>query len=257
MAIVKDFYADKLRVRLFDTRAAMGECAGAEAAAAIKQELAEKETINLMVVAAPSQNEVLAALVSDTEIEWERINVFQLDEYAGLDASHSFSCLNFLKKAIFDVKPFRTVNIINGNAADYEAEAERYAKVLAENPLDVLVYGIGENGHLGFNDPPVADFNDPKMAKAVELELPCRMQQVHDGNFATLDEVPTHAYTITIPALMKAKHKFCVVPGATKAEAMEKLVKGPIATSCPASIMRDFDGAQLYGDVDSGKALLD
>lgn len=257
MSIVKEFYADKLRVRLFDTRAAMGECAGADAAAAILGELEKKDSINLMVVGAPSQNEVLARLMSDKEIDWTRVNVFQLDEYAGLSPAHSFSCLNFLKKAVFDLVPFKSVNTIDGNAADYEQEAKRWAAVLEANPLDVLVYGIGENGHLGFNDPPVADFDDPLWAKAVELEEPCRLQQVHDGNFATLDEVPTHAYTITIPALMKAKHKFCVVPGATKAEAMEKLVKGEISTACPASIMRRFEGSELYGDVDSGKALLD
>lgn len=256
MSVLKDFYCDKLRVRVFDSRKAMGDCAGEEAAACIKKLLAEKETINVMFAAAPSQNETLARLVRDTEIDWTRINAFHMDEYIGLDPAHPAGFRNFLRRAIFDEKPFRSVNFLNGDAPDAQQEAARYDALLREHPLDVCILGVGENGHIAFNDPPVADFDDPKYVKIVELEQRCRVQQVNDGCFETVEQVPTHALSVTIPGLCAAKHMFCSVPAATKAEAIGHIVHDAISTACPATILRRHENAYLYTDADAGKNIL-
>jgi glucosamine-6-phosphate deaminase len=131
----------------------------------------------------------------------------------------------------------------------------RYSKLLKEFPVDIVCMGIGENGHVAFNDPPVADFKDPKLVKIVALDPVCREQQVHDGCFATLDDVFTHAFTLTVPALMSAKYLNCIVPAATKAQAVERTVNGPIRESCPASILREQPHAVLYLDKDSSSKL--
>lgn len=255
MSVINDFYRDKMHVRVFDTREAMGACAGKEAAACIKALLSEKEFINVMFAAAPSQNETLAALAASPGIDWSRINAFHMDEYVGLGPTHPAGFRNFLKRAIFDQMNFRSVNLINGDAADPWIEAARYGKLLRDNPLDICLLGIGENGHLAFNDPPLADFNDPYYVKVVELEHRCRLQQVNDGCFAEIEEVPTHALSATIPCLMQAGEMFCSVPAATKAEAVYHTVNDEISTACPATILRRHDGAKLYVDADGGRLL--
>lgn len=256
MAILKDFNCDALRVRVFDTRAAMGECAGKEIAARMKELLASKETINVMFAAAPSQNETLATLAADKEIDWSRVNAFHMDEYVGLAPDHPAGFRNFLKRAIFDLKPFRSIHLLNGNAEDPAAEAERYDRLLRDNPLDVCILGVGENGHVAFNDPPVADFEDPKYVKIVELEQRCRIQQVNDGCFMSVDEVPTHALSVTVPGLCQATYMYCSVPAATKAEAIYHMVNDEITTACPATILRRHANAYLYTDADAAKMIL-
>ncbi|MDO4982987.1 MAG: glucosamine-6-phosphate deaminase [Eubacteriales bacterium] len=256
MSILKDFYCDKLRVRVFDSRKAMGDCAGAEAAECIKKLLAEKETVNVMFAAAPSQNETLAKICADPDIDWTRINAYHMDEYVGLDPTHPAGFRNYLRRTIFDAKPFKSVNLINGNADDPDAEAMRYDRLLRENPIDVCILGVGENGHIAFNDPPVADFNDPRFVKVVELEQRCRVQQVNDGCFDRVELVPTHALSVTITGMCNAKHMFCSVPAATKAEAITHLVNDEITTACPATILRLHNSAFLYTDADAGKNIL-
>lgn len=256
MAVLKDFYCDKMRTRVFSTRGEMGVCAGTEIANKIKEFLAKKEYVNVMFAAAPSQNETLQALMADPDIEWNRINAFHMDEYVGLDEDHPAGFRNFLRRSVFDLKDFRSVNLLNGNAADPEKEAERYSALLRDNPLDVCILGIGENGHVAFNDPPVADFNDAKLVKIVELEQRCRQQQVNDGCFDVIDKVPTHALTVTVPGLCTAEWMFCSVPAATKAEAVYRVVNEEISTKCPATILRTKDHAFLYADADSGKNIL-
>ena len=256
MAVVKDFQCDRLRVRVFDTRGEMGQCAGEEAAACVRELLKTKAVVNIMFAAAPSQNEVLSAFKSAPGIDWSRIQAFHMDEYVGLDSAHPAGFRNFLKKALFDEIPFGSVHLLNGNAEDPQEEARRYGKLLEENPLDVCLLGIGENGHIAFNDPPVADFNDPCYVKIVELEHTCRMQQVHDQCFEAIEQVPTHALTVTIPALTAAKYMYCSVPAATKAAAVGRMIQGEINTECPATILRKHGNAALYTDRDSGKLIL-
>ena len=246
---------DKLEIYISDTRAEMGKKAAQDIAACIKKLLAEKEEINMIFAAAPSQNEVLHGLMTDPTIEWNRINAFHMDEYIGLPADAPQGFANFLKNALFDKVPFKTVNTLDCTATA-EAEIERYTKLLKDHPTDIVCMGIGENGHIAFNDPHVADFNDPALVKVVDLDETCRMQQVHDGCFASLDLVPKHALTLTIPALANPPYQFCVVPAPTKANAVKNTVLGPVDAMCPASILRTLDNAILYCDQDSGKYLL-
>lgn len=254
--ILKEFTCDNLNVRVFDSRKAMGETAGKEAAAYIKSLLRKKESINVMFAAAPSQNETLAELIADTDIDWSRINAFHMDEYVGLAPEHPAGFRNFLNRTIFGLKNFKNVNLINGNAADAWEEAARYDRLLREHPLDVCLLGVGENGHIAFNDPPVADFEDRMYVKVVELEQRCRQQQVNDGCFDSIDQVPTHALTVTIPGLTQAGAMFCSVPAATKAEAISHMVGDEISTACPATVLRRHPCAKLYVDQDAGSGIL-
>ena len=256
MKTLKDFFAGKLHVRVYDSRQAMGDSAGGEIAACLKALLSEKETVNVMFAAAPSQNEVLQKLTSDSEIDWSRINAFHMDEYIGLDDMHPAGFRRFLKRAIFDKKPFLSVNLLNGNANNPALEAERYHQLLVDHPLDVCVLGIGENGHIAFNDPPVADFNDEKYVKIVALEDACRLQQVHDGCFGSIEEVPSHALTVTIPGLCSARYMFCSVPASTKANAIKHTVEDDVSTACPATVLKTVSNANLYVDADAAKFIL-
>lgn len=252
---MKQFRKDEMDVKIYDTRAEMGAGAAADIAAAIHGLLAEKDEINMIFAAAPSQNDVLAALVADTSIPWNRINAYHMDEYVGIspDAPQGFAL--FLKKALFDLVPFKSVNLLDCTA-EPDGEAERYGKLLREHPVDVVCMGIGENGHIAFNDPHVADFHDPKTVKKVDLDDVCRMQQVHDGCFASLDEVPRYALTLTVPTLAAAKYHFCVVPAPTKAQAVRRTVNEDVGPACPATVLRTLPGSILYCDSDSA-ALLD
>lgn len=252
---MKELKVDKLNVKIFDTRREMGEVAASEIKAKFAELLLKKDTINVIFAAAPSQNDVLKSLVEDKDIEWNRINAFHMDEYIGLDKSAPQGFGNFLRAHIFDRVPFKSVNCIDCSAKDPEAEAKRYAKILEENPTDVVVLGIGENGHIAFNDPPVADFNDKVLVKTVKLDEICRMQQVNDGCFAKIEDVPTHALTLTVPALVKAPHLFCIVPAPTKAWAVKETLTGAIDERCPASVLRLQDDANLYLDLDSASLL--
>ena len=251
--LVKEFLKDKLRVKIYSTRQAMGQGAADEAVAYVKELLAAQQEVNIIFAAAPSQNEFLAA-VAASDLDWSRINAFHMDEYIGLkeDAPQGFG--NFLRRAIFDKVQFRSVSYLNGQIEPARACAE-YAQKLAEKPVDVVFMGIGENGHIAFNDPHVADFNDPEVVKIVDLDEKCRQQQVNDGCFATIEDVPTHAMTLTIPALCRAKRLFCVVPAATKAWAVNETINGEVSEHCPASVMRRHDNATLYVDSDSASEL--
>ena len=255
--MVMEFKKDKLTVKRYDTRQEMGACAAAEAEKIIAAIIAEKGQINMIFAAAPSQNEMLQNLLNSNLIDWSKVNALHMDEYVGLpeDDSHTFG--TYLKEHIFAHKPFKSVHYICGSAADSEAECLRYSALLQQYPVDVVCLGIGENGHIAFNDPWVVEFNDPKAVKVVELDAMCRNQQVNDGCFPTINDVPTHALTLTIPSLTAAKHLFCVVPAATKANAVKNTVYGPITEDCPASIMRLHPSATLYCDADSGCYLTD
>ena len=252
---MKQFNADALQVRIYDSRDAMGRAAAADIKDRILKLLETKAQINMIFAAAPSQNEVLAALAEDTDIPWKRVNAYHMDEYIGLAADAPQGFGNFLREHLFDRAPFATVSCIDSTAADPEKECLRYEKLLKDNPVDIVVMGIGENGHIAFNDPPVADFNDSKLVKTVELDPVCRRQQVNDGCFAELSLVPTHAITLTVPALVATEDLFCIVPAPSKARAVAETVKGSIDEHCPASILRKKPGAVLYLDPDSASLL--
>ena len=245
----------QMQVYIAESRAQMGEISGHDVAAMLKTLLAIKDEINVMFAAAPSQNDVLATLVSDKEIAWNRVNAFHMDEYIGLAKTAPQGFGNFLRERVFSKADFKTVNYINPEAADPQAEADRYEALLKEFPMDVCILGIGENGHVAFNDPGEADFNDPRLVKTVTLDERCRQQQVNDGCFATLDDVPKTAMTVTVPGLLRAKAMFCIVPTTNKAEAVKNTVLGEINDMCPASILRTKAGAKLYLDPDAASLL--
>lgn len=252
---MKELKVDKLNVKIFDTRSEMGNVAARDIKNKFCELLAEKETINVIFAAAPSQNDVLKSLVEDKDIEWNRINAFHMDEYIGLDKTAPQGFGNFLREHIFGLVPLKSVSYIDCSAKDPDAEAARYAKILEDNPTDVVIMGIGENGHIAFNDPPVADFNDKLLVKPVKLDEVCRNQQVNDGCFKTIEDVPTHALSLTVPALVKAPYLFCIVPAPTKAWAVKETLTGSIDEHCPASILRTQNNAILYLDKDSSSLL--
>lgn len=253
---MKTVIKDKLEVKIFETRKEMGAAAASLAAEKIRKCLAEKETVNVIFAAAPSQNETLESLIKEEGIDWKRVNAFHMDEYIGLSADAPQGFGNFLKEHIFNHLPFGSVNCINCQADDPEEECKRYTKLLEENVVDVVLLGIGENGHIAFNDPHVADFNDTQLVKVVSLDDVCRQQQVNDGCFKTIDDVPKFALTLTIPALTRAKAMICTVPAATKAWAVGRTVNDEISEECPATIMRNHDDAVMFCDSDSGRELL-
>lgn len=255
---MKTFTKDKLTVRVFDSRSDMGAAAAEACVKEMQKLLAEKESIRMIFAAAPSQNEFLAALVKagkDGRVDYSRVHAFHMDEYVGLAADAPQGFGNFLRDRLFGLLPFASVTYLNGNAADPAEECARYTALLKEAPIDIVCMGIGENGHIAFNDPHVADFNDPAAVKVVELDHTCRQQQVNDGCFAKLDDVPTHALTLTIPTLVAPKTVFCMVPAPTKAKAVQAAVEGPISETCPASILRRHDNASLWLDPDSAALL--
>lgn len=252
---MKSIKVDKLQVEIYDNRTLMGEAAARDIKAKIAELLSTKAEINMIFAAAPSQNDVLRSLVEDKSVEWNRVNAYHMDEYIGLDKDAPQGFGNFLKEHIFGLVPFKSVNYIDITTTDPEAEAERYGKILDENPTDIVVMGIGENGHIAFNDPPVADFQDNRTVKPVKLDEICRQQQVNDGCFANLDEVPTHAMTLTVPTLVRAPYLFCIVPAPTKAKAVYETLNGSIDEHCPASILRLQENAKLYLDDQSSKLL--
>lgn len=245
---------DKLLVKIFDTRDKMGKIAADDIAECIKSLLQTKDEINMIFAAAPSQNDMLHYLCERKDIEWDRINAFHMDEYIGLSADAPQCFSNFLKERIFGLKNFKSVNLINP-ANDPESECQRYAELLKRYPTDIVCMGIGENGHIAFNDPHVAKFNDSETVKIVELDDMCRMQQVNDGCFDSFELVPKNALTLTIPVLVNANYKFCVVPAETKANAVKNTVEGKIGEECPATVLRNSDNAVMYCDSDSSRLL--
>ena len=238
---------DELQVYMADSREEMGRLSGQDAASMIKILLQEKEELNVMFAAAPSQDDVLAELVSDPDIDWGRINAFHMDEYLGLSNEAPQKFGNYLRKRIFDKVTFKQVFYIDSDS-EPQKEADRYEGILQEHPLDVCILGVGENGHLAFNDPGEANFCDTHFVKTVTLDVKCRQQQVNDGCFETFEEVPEKALTVTIPGLLQAKAMFCVVLTSNKAEAVKNMLTGKVDCSCPASVLRTKKGARLYLD---------
>lgn len=251
--MIKEFKAGKLTAKIYPDRQEMGRAAAEMAAATLRYLLGNKKEVNVIFAAAPSQNEFLEALLQEKGIEWNRVNAFHMDEYIGLPADAPQGFGNFLKHRIFDALPFHNIHYIDGNGT--EAAVERYASLLQTHAADIVCMGIGENGHLAFNDPPVADFKDPQKVKIVALDEVCRQQQVNDGCFTTLEEVPAHAVTLTIPALLEAPYIFCVVPGPRKATAVYDTIHQEIQELYPSTILRNHPGAVLFLDAESSGQL--
>ncbi|WP_342021317.1 6-phosphogluconolactonase [Martelella endophytica] len=239
-----------LLIKSFEDRASMAAAAAADIAAALSARIANRGAVRMIFAAAPSQAEALAELVAAPGIDWSRVTAFHMDDYIGLAADHPSGFANWLDTHLFSRVPFAAVHRLDPGD-DPEGAAARYAEKMAEAPIDFVVLGIGENGHIAFNDPPVADFDDPVDVKPVVLDDVCRMQQVNDGCFPDFDSVPQKALTLTVPRLMRADRLFCLVPGSAKREAVRATLHGPVETACPASILRTHSACTLYLDRDS------
>jgi glucosamine-6-phosphate deaminase len=208
----------------------------------------------VLFASAPSQIEFLHALGETPGIDWGRVAAFHVDEYLRFPARAPQAFGQFLLEHLFDrVRP-GNVWFLDGNAAVI-AEIERYGRLLREGPLDLACVGVGENGHLAFNEPNSTDFDDPALLRVVALDERSRMQQVHDGYFDTLDAVPMKAITLTVPAIMAARTIVCVVPGPTKGTALRQMLCGPVSPACPASVLRRHRDAALYADVEAASLL--
>jgi glucosamine-6-phosphate deaminase len=234
-----------LSVQLLSSRAELGKTAGRDVADAIRTAIAEQGTARVVFAAAPSQSETIESLVSAPGIDWSRVDAFHMDEYVGLAAGAPERFALWLRRNLFDRLPFRSAHLIDPGA-DPGREADRYAALLAAGPIDAVVLGIGVNGHVAFNDPPVADFADPVLVKVVELDEDCRRQQVDDDCFARIEDVPTRAVTLTIPALLSGRQLFCVVPGASKAAAVRATLEEPLSTAWPSTVLRQHPACTLY-----------
>jgi glucosamine-6-phosphate deaminase len=226
-----------------------------EAAAVLRAAVARNGTAHAMFATGNSQLAFVDALVARTDgVPWGDVIVFHMDEYVGLGPEHPASFQRWIRQRIGDPAAPRATHYIDGLAPP-EAECQRYAGLLATFPLDLCCLGIGENGHLAFNDPPVADFADARDVKVVTLDGACRRQQVDEGHFATEGDVPEQAVTVTIPALLRATRVLAVVPDARKAVAVRDALEGPVGTSCPASILQRTPRAAIYLDSDSAGLL--
>jgi glucosamine-6-phosphate deaminase len=253
------FAVDSLDVLVFESRALAGRAAAQAVAEGIAASQRARGAANVVFAAAPSQDEFLAGLVADQEIDWSRVTAFHMDEYLGVAADHPASFRRYLQERLFGLVglgPDR-LRLIPGERVERPlATCLYYEDVLKTAPPDIVCAGIGENGHLAFNDPPVADFLDPVLVKVVKLDAACRLQQVNDGCFERPADVPTHAYTLTIPALFCAPFIRVVVPGARKANTVLTTLQGPISEACPASVLRRHPDAKLYLDRDAARLVL-
>jgi len=238
-----------MQVFAFESREEMGRRAAAHAAERIQAYCARDGSVNVIFAAAPSQDEFYDSLASMHGIPWERVDVFQLDEYVGLASTAPERFGRYLQGHLFDRVPIANVHLIDDRGQqEPELIRSQYAERLREVELHLACIGIGENGHIAFNDPGSADFADPESVRIAELDDACRAQQVHDGCFRTKEEVPTHAITVTVPLIMSAKEILCVVPGARKALAVERTLEGPITEECPASVLRRHPSTRLLLD---------
>ncbi|GLR16382.1 glucosamine-6-phosphate deaminase [Portibacter lacus] len=251
---MKTIDIDQLKVSIYKDTEEMGQAAADFAADKINSAIDDRGLANLILATGASQFSFLKAL-KQKEIDWAKVVVFHLDEYIGLSDSHPASFRKYLKDRILDeVKPSQ-VFLLNGDAEDIEAEIDRYSQELSDRSFDLACIGIGENGHIAFNDPPIADFNDPKLVKIAELDDACRNQQFGEGWFPSFEAVPKKALSLTIPAIMRCKTICCVVPDERKAEAVKNALFAKISTACPATILRKHSNTRIFLDTLSASQL--
>jgi glucosamine-6-phosphate deaminase len=242
---------DELSIAIYQTNEDLGKAAAAEASDVIRRALDERGVANVILATGNSQLTFLKTLREDKSVAWQNVNVFHMDEYIGIDPNHPASFPLFLRKHFLEYVDVKAFFPVSGKPENVERTMADYARLLRDHPADLCACGYGENGHLAFNDPPFADFDDPVWIKTVRLADASRRQQVGEGHFRTLNECPTHAITLTIPALLAAQHVLCIVPEARKAAAVACALRGPISADCPGSVLRRTSHAHLFLDRDS------
>jgi glucosamine-6-phosphate deaminase len=242
-----------MNLRIASSRWQLGQLAAEDIASELRRRLARQQEVRMILAAAPSQNEMLNELIRQPGIDWRRVTAFHMDEYLGLPEDSPQLFHQWLRRTILDHLPFKAVHLIQPGVHP-ERTCREYAALLQYSPLDLCLLGIGTNGHLAFNDPP-ADFGDPQAVKIVTLDAVCRQQQVDDECFASFDDVPTQAITLSIPALLSAERLFCCVPGELKATAVRAMVHGPVSGLVPATALRLHPSCTVYLDPDSASLL--
>ncbi len=252
--ILREFRAGAASVIVHDDLDALATRAAADAAGMIAAAIDARGEAELMLATGNSQLAFLDRLVAAGGVDWSRVTAFHMDEYVGISPDHPASFQRYMRERVAARVPLQ-FHYLSGNTGDAGLEAARYSALLADHPLDLCCLGIGENGHLAFNDPPVADFDDPLAVKVVDLDDPCRDQQVGEGHFATRDEVPSRAITVTIPALLSARRVLVIAPEARKAAAVAAALQGPVATACPGSALQRCVHATVHLDAASAARL--
>jgi glucosamine-6-phosphate deaminase len=244
-----------MQVTIHDDLAGLARGAADHAAGCIRKAVSDRGVANVMFATGNSQLAFVDALVEDTEdIPWSRVSVLHMDEYVGVGPEHPAGFQRWIREKIAKrVDPIE-VHYIDGSS-EPEGRCSEYERLLRSMKVDLCCLGIGENGHLAFNDPGAADFEDPRDVKIVELDEKCRRQQVGEGHFPDLDSVPPRAITVTVPALLRARQVLAVVPEARKASAVRAALEGPLDTLCPASVLRTRENVQLHLDRDSASQL--
>lgn len=248
------FQVAAIDVEIYPDKKTLSVAAAEFVAQQLNVALQRRGRANLIVATGASQYDFMEALRQRQDVDWTQVTAFHLDEYLGISADHPASFRRYLKERLFDHLPFGAVHLLEGDAEDPAQECARYGQLLAEHPADVACIGIGENGHLAFNDPP-ADFETEALVHIVDLDEACRRQQVGEGHFPTVDDVPPQALSMTIPAILTARTISCVVPNRRKAEAVRCALEGPITPDCPASALRRHNNCHLYLDVGSASLL--
>lgn len=253
--LIKSFHADSLSVRVFDTEAHLAADAARHAQACIQNVLGKKKAAAVILATGNSQLQFLESLVALGGVDWSLVTLFHMDEYLGLDDQHPASFRRYMRERVERVVKPRHFHYLAGDAMQPLSECARYAQLLNAQPIDLCCLGIGENGHIAFNDPPVADFADPYKVKLVKLDEACRLQQVGEGHFPNLEAVPQYAFTLTIPMLCSAERMLCIVPERRKARAVRDSLKGPVETACPGSFLRTQPHCTLFLDAESAGLL--
>lgn len=254
-APVRSFQAEALAVRIYSSLEDMAVAAALEAHACLRQALGAQGRAAVILASAASQVRFLEVLTGLAGLEWSRVTLFHMDEYLGIGPGHPASFRRFLRERVEErVRPL-VFHYLQGESLLPLDECQRYAALLQAQPVDLCCLGIGENGHLAFNDPPVASFDDPHAVKLVKLDEACRQQQVGEGAFPDLAAVPQYAFSLTLPRLCAAGRMVCVVPERRKARAVRDALRGPVGTACPASFLRRQPHATLFLDADSASLL--
>ena len=233
---VRSFNADSLPVHIFANKDDMSSAAA-------------------ILATGNSQIQFLERLLAIGEVDWSKMTLFHMDEYLGINEDHSASFRKYMTERVEQVARPAAFHYIQGNALEPLKECRRYTDLLAAQPIDLCCLGVGENGHIAFNDPPVADFSDPESVKIVQLDEVCRQQQHGEGHFPTFDSVPKYAYTLTIPALCQANKMVCICPETRKAKIAKIALQGEISANCPASYLRKQSQCVMYMDEESAGLL--
>jgi glucosamine-6-phosphate deaminase len=245
-----------MKIEILDTKKELGRKSGRDSADSIKQAIKLQGKANIILATGASQFETLESLVKDTGIDWSKVVMFHLDEYVGMPQSHPASFRKYLQERFVEKVPdMKAVHFIHGDGVDPEQECNRLNRIISNHPIDVALVGIGENGHLAFNDPP-ANFDTENPYIVVELDEACRKQQLGEGWFDTLNDVPKEAISMSVRQIMKSKHIICSVPDQRKARAVKECLEGEVSNLCPASILQKHKNCTIYLDMKSASMLI-